>query len=568
MHDSSLIRIRLITCAIVFCALFLIARLYVVQVVKGEAFLEKADKQYIISSADAFNRGSIYAENADKSLVSLATLKSGYVLTINPMLIENSEEVYMKLSSVITEIDKEDFFAKASKKNDPYEEIAKRVESEVAERIEMLNLRGVYLYKERWRYYPRESLSAHVLGFVGFKDDVFRGQYGLEKYYNDALERSADDVYVNFFAEIFSNIPLLGKVEEKEADIITTILPLAQSEIEKEVKQIHETWQSKTTGGIIINPTNGEIVAMAAYPAFDPNTFNKEKNVGVFSNPLIESVYEMGSIIKPLTIAAGIDSGTITAKTTYKDNGFLTLNKATVYNFDKKGRGVVSIQEVLNQSLNTGAAFVADKMGPKFSEYMLSFGFGEETGIDLPNEAKGIVGNLEHGVEIDLATASYGHGIAMTPINITRALGSLANGGVLVTPHMVRRLEYSHGAAHEVTYEKPKRVMKETTAREVSRMLVEVVDKALLDGKVKMEHYSIAAKTGTALVSKVGAKGYYDDRYLHSFFGYFPASKPQFLIFLYTVEPQGVTYASHTLTTPFMDLTKYLINYFNIPPDR
>ena len=158
----------------------------------------------------------------------------------------------------------------------------------------------------------------------------------------------------------------------------------------------------------------------------------------------------------------------------------------------------------------------------------------------------------------------------MTPIATLRALATLSNGGYLVTPHVAKRIDYKMGLSKNVTFEKGAQVLKPETSTEISRMLVEVVDKALLGGSMKISNYTVGAKTGTAQIAKPGGGGYYTDKYLHSFFGYFPAYNPRFIIFLYTIEPKGVggDFASHTLTAPFMSVVKFLINYYKIPPDR
>ena len=227
------------------------------------------------------------------------------------------------------------------------------------------------------------------------------------------------------------------------------------------------------------------------------------------------------------------------------------------------------MQEVLNQSLNVGMAFVAKRVGgPTLSSRMKGLGFGEETGIDLPFETRGLISNLDNPRDVEYATAAFGQGIALTPIETARALAALGNGGYLVTPHIASRIQYDNGAVTNVTPADSKQVFSKQTSETITRMLVHVVDTALRGGEVKKEHYSIAAKTGTAQIAKKGARGYYDDRYLHSFFGYFPAYDPKFLVFLYHVEPQGAKYASETLTDPFMKLADFLINYYQVPPDR
>jgi cell division protein FtsI/penicillin-binding protein 2 len=306
---------------------------------------------------------------------------------------------------------------------------------------------------------------------------------------------------------------------------------------------------------------------MGAAPTFDPNSFAKEKNSGVFVNPLVEGVYEMGSIIKPLTVAAGIDAGVVTAATTYDDKGFRIINTKRISNYDGKARGVVSIQEILNQSLNTGTMFVMERLGKdRFRSYFKAYGLGEETGIDLPNEGVGQIGNLDSPRDIEYATASFGQGVSMTPIETIRALSALANGGVLVTPHVDKRTEYGLGMTRDVVPGGERRVLKKETSAEISRMLTVVVDKALLGGTLKQEHYSIAAKTGTAQLVEYGT--YSKSDYLHTFFGYFPSYDPKFIVFLAVKNPRGEQYASHTLSAPFMQITKFLLNYYEVPPDR
>ncbi len=318
-----------------------------------------------------------------------------------------------------------------------------------------------------------------------------------------------------------------------------------------------------------MDPKTGSIYAFASVPNFDANNFRNEKDISAFSNPLVEDVYEMGSIIKPVSMAIGIDTGVVTPQTTYNDTGCISLDGYKVCNFDGKARGVIPMQEVLNQSLNVGVSFVVSKVGKeRFGERMRAFGFGKETGIDLPNEVHGLVDNLASPRMIEYSNASFGQGIAMTPIETVRALAAVANGGTLVTPHVAQTIQYESGASQDVTFDDSTRVISQQTSETVTRMLVEVVDKALLHGTVALPHYSVAAKTGTAQIARAGARGYYTDRYLHSFFGYFPAYNPRFIVFLYTFEPVGAKYASETLTEPFMDITKFLINYYELPPDR
>ncbi len=568
--NTHLSRLWFIYGGVFLFAVLLIVNLFIVQVIDGKTYSSKADRQYVVSGVSTFDRGSIFFTEKDGNTPSSARLKSGFTVAINPKKLKNATEVFEAISKII-DIDSDSFFIKASKKNDPYEEIARRVSEKDKEKIEELEIGGIVISKERWRFYPAGTTASHLLGFVGYQGNELAGRYGLERYYDDILSRDDNTLYVNFFAEIFTNIrvSLFGDGVNREGDIFTSIEPSVQGILEGGINGIKEKWNADSVGGIVLDPTDGKVYALASMPDFDPNRFNKVKDSSVFVNSIVEDVFEMGSIIKPLTMAAGIDAGVVTAKTEYEDKGYVEFNGSRIENYDGKGRGVVPMQEVLSQSLNTGAAFVMQKLGKdRFRDYMLSLGLGEETGIDLPGEVPGLIGNLQSKRDIEYVTASFGQGIAMTPIATARALSTLGNGGKLITPHVVTKIDYKKGFSREVSYSEGDRVFKEETSEEITRMLVEVVDKALLGGKVKLENYSVAAKTGTAQIAKTGGGGYYEDRYLHSFFGYFPAYEPRFLVFLYVVNPKGVRYASQTLTYPFIDITKFLINYYNIPPDR
>lgn len=571
MKSSFLPRSRIILFFVVIFALVLLSRLFFVQIVRGDLYSEIADRQYATPSSNIYERGTIYFEQKDGALVSAATQTSGFKLAINPTKITNSEIVYDKLSKIVT-IDHDNFITKASTKNDPYEEIANRISKTNADAIALLKLPGVSIFKEKWRFYPGNNMSSHALGFVGYKGNELGGRYGLERQYNDVLTRNADNPYVNFFAEVFSNLnDTLFEGKEREGNIVTTIEPQVQGFLEKKISEVKDKYQIDSIGGIIMNPKDGSIYALTSKPDFNPNTFSQVKNVSIFTNPLVESVLEFGSVVKPLVMASAIDAGVVTADTKYNDKGSVIVEKKEIFNFDKKARGPgTSMQEVLNQSLNTGMVFVEQKLGKeKFRDYLLSFGIKNKTGIDLPNETSGLIsGILTSPREIEYANAAFGQGIALTPIGLTRALASLGNGGMLVVPHVVKEIKYNDGTSKIITYPTTQTKISKVTSQEISRMLVTVMDKAIKGGTAKLDHFSVAVKTGTAQVADSVNGGYYKDRHTHSFFGYFPAYDPKFIVFLYAVNPKGVPYAANTWADPFLDITKFLLNYYNVSPDR
>ncbi|MFA6300954.1 MAG: penicillin-binding protein 2 [Candidatus Paceibacterota bacterium] len=571
MKSSFLLRSRIIIIFIIAFALILLGRLFWVQVVRGNVYSETANRQYATPATNIYERGTIYFERKDGALISAATQIAGFKVAINAGKIIDAEDTFQKLSKIIV-LDHDYFIGKAGQKNDPYEEIAHELTKEKADVISKLKLPGVSIFKEKWRFYSGGNLASHILGFVGFSGDELSGRYGLEKQYNSLLARNVDNPYINFFAEVFSNVKKsLFENVAPEGDIVTTIEPQVQGFLEKKLNEVKNRYQIDSVGGIIMNPTDGSLYAMSVKPDFDPNNYSQVDSVSIFTNSLVENVLEFGSVVKPLIMAGALNEGVVTADTTYNDKGSVMVEKHEIFNFDKKGRGPgTSMQEVLSQSLNTGMVFVEQKLGKtKLRDYLLSYGLKNKTGIDLPNETSGLVsGILNSPREIEYANAAFGQGVAFTPIELVRALASLGNGGNLVVPHVVKEIKYDTGLSKIMTYPTtPTKISKETS-QEITRMLVNVLDKGISEGAKKLDHFSVAVKTGTAQVADNVNGGYYADRHNHSFFGYFPAYNPKFIVFLYAINPKGVPYASTTWTDPFLDITKFLLNYYNVPPDR
>lgn len=197
-------------------------------------------------------------------------------------------------------------------------------------------------------------------------------------------------------------------------------------------------------GGIVMDPVTGDILAMAYTPGFNPNEYGKENDVAVYANPNVESVFEFGSVIKPLVMAGALDAGVVTKDTTYTDKGFVKVGDRTINNFDKIGRGPgTTMQDVLNQSLNTGMVFVEQKLGKTaFKNYLLSYQIDKKTDIDLPGEVASLTANLEGNRDVELANAAFGQGIALTPIEAIRAFSALGTGGKLPWPHVGKEIKY------------------------------------------------------------------------------------------------------------------------------
>jgi cell division protein FtsI/penicillin-binding protein 2 len=567
MAKNKNLRLHLLSAIFLVVASLLTAKLFFVQVVKGENYRTEADQEYKKPANKVFDRGTIYFTSRDGQRVSGATIQSGYSLVINPTQLKNPEAVYNALTA-ITPLDYANFLKRAGKPNDPYEELASHLTAEQAEAIKNLQLAGVQLVEENWRYYPGGTLAAHLLGRMSSQggENDYAGQYGLEKQHDQILRRADPLGFSNFLGHFFLGLTDASTSDAQFGDIVTTIEPTVENFLEQELEAINTAWHPKLIGGIIMDPKTGAIIALGARPGFDPG--GKQFDIKNLTNPLVQGAYEMGSIIKLLTMSAGLDAKVVTPDSTYDDRGVIAFGNQEIGNWDRRGRGIVSMQEVLNQSLNTGAIYVMQQLGmDRFEKYFQTFGLlNEKTGIDLPGEISG-QDNFKNHRAVEYATASFGQGISMTPLTALTALSSLANDGQLVQPFVTKEIDYENQPTVETKPVIKSRVVSAETANTITAMLVKVGDKALSHIQESLPRYQVAAKTGTAQISKPGA-GYYPDRFLHSFFGYFPASQPRFSVFLFAVEPQGAEYASATLTKPFFNITKFLLNYYQITPDR
>lgn len=562
------IRARITALDIIVALLFIviIGRLFWLQVVNKDIFEARADRQQAVTGTLTGKRGDIIVHEKQR-VYPVATTKDDWLLTINPKLVSNSEDLYKKFIDKGLILDKEEFIMKAEKKNDPYEVIQHRVPNSIKKQLEDLAISAVGFELEPGRFYPAGNFASQTIGFVGADGT---GQYGLERFYNKDL--SGENGSFTGDGSAGTRLLLFGKslISHKKdgASIHLTIDAGVEAFLVSSLEATLKKYNAKSAGGIIMNPRTGKILAFASMPSYDPNLYSKEKDPNVFKNPLVENLFEMGSVIKPLTIAAALDVGAIQSTDTYVDTGKRTIDGRTIENFDGKARGRVPIQEILSQSLNMGAVHVMEKLGKdRLRDYFHKYAFAEKTNIDLPNEAVGNLKNLDSSRLIEYATASFGQGINMTPLALARALSSLGNGGLLVTPYIVEEVRYANGLTQQKKAPEPKRVLKEETSKTITRMLVEVVDTKLAGGHGKIPGYSVAAKTGTAQIASVDRRGY-SDEFMHTFFGYGPAYDPQFLVVLYIERPQGIRYASESLTEPFRSIMKHLFSYFEVLPDR
>jgi len=525
-------KLRYTILVIIFALVYggLISRLYNLQLVQGSQYSQRVETREKISQNN-FDRGAIIFTDRNNDSIPVAENKEFPVIYAVPKEISQPEKTAEALAPVIG-WNKEKLTALISKPNDLYKLLVEKASDEQIKSVKSLNLEGIDIASQNFRYYPFANLASQLIGFVGVneKNDQPAGIYGLESFYNDQLQNNKD--------------------------LILTIDRNLQIQTEEILNNLIKKFEAIGGTGIIQNPKTGEILALTNKPDFDPNNYNQFE-LSSFLNPAIKSLYEPGSVLKVITMAAGIDSKKITPETTYYDSGSVTLNGKTITNWNNKGHGKTTMTNVIEQSINTGAVWAERATGHDiFYNYLLKFGLNKPTGIDFSQERSGNLANLKkkHAQDIEFATASYGQGVSITPLELINAFSAIANGGNLMRPYFNAEL-------------KPKvlrRVISSDTARQVKEMMVSAVEKA---GVATIANYSVAGKTGTALVPDFKKGGYTDD-VINTYIGFAPADDPQFVILLKIDKPKGAPLSGLSVVPAFRELAQFVLNYYNIPPDK
>jgi len=567
-------RISFVGFIFIISFLVLISRLFSLQIKQYSDFAKQAEAIHDTTTVLAPDRGLIYCHDKNNTQIPLAINKKYYTLYAVPKEIHDPQKISQELSQLIP-LSYDEIYGHLNKLADPYELLLKKIDDDaLINKIKEAQLEGVYITSENYRYYPLGNLASQTVGFVAEGDDgKIKGRYGLELYYDEILSgesgvfQGARDAFGRLIRSVFSQ----EKQVKEGTDIITTLDKNIQFSAEEILQELINKRQATQGTLIVMEAKTGKILALANYPTFDPNEFNTIKDYSVFRNYAVEDRYEPGSIIKSLTMAAGLDLELVHPTTTYDDKGYFEVSghKLVNYNNEVYGKNVTMIR-VLERSINTGAIFVGQKLGiENLRKYFKNFGLDKITGIDLPNEIAGDLSNLEYpkASPTYLSTASYGLGIAITPIELLKAYSAVSNKGLMVTPYLVEKLRGSSDLINSIIVSEPQRVISEQTAETLSSMLVSVVENGF-GINTKIKGYSTGGKTGTVFISLPNGKGYSEDM-IHTYIGYLPASGPQFLILVKMNRPQNnAESASHTVTIAFKQMEQFLINYYNIPPDE
>lgn len=545
-------------------------RLADLQILRAQELGERAASQHGTVRAIPAERGKIFiGEYASDTLYPVATNRSFNQLYIVPKDIADPEAALAVLKELVAPygIDEETLRYRLGKANDIYEPLLHKLTNEELAPFTALGMPGLAWEPEEWRFYPEAGLLSHVTGFIGASEEAQAGQYGLEGLFD--VELSGVDGFVEGATDssgrLLSNAPLERKEPESGIDVVLTIDRTLQTYACQKLSERVAQVAADSGTAIIVDPASGNVLVMCSVPGFDPNAYNEVADISVYLNPAVAAAYEPGSIFKPFTLSASLNEEAITPSTIYTDEGFVIVGEHRLNNFDGQGRGEVDMITVLEQSLNTGAVFSQQSIGSdKFREYVELFGFGAATDIELPNELAGNISSLKKRGDIWAATASFGQGITVTPLQIVMAYAALANGGTLMKPHIIAEKRRSDAVLSRTEPVAVGAAVSARTAAIMAGMLVSVVREGY-DNHGGVSGYYIAGKTGTAQIAEGGV---YGSRTTHSFAGFGPVDAPRFAMLIKLDAPKNGRFASSTAAPLFGDIAKFIMQYYEVPPDE
>jgi len=466
--------------------------------------------------------------------------------------------------------DYELLMARLSKEEDPYEPVAKEVGDKDLQKILDLELSGIHYVLENVRSYPEKNLGGHVFGFVLDRDGSEIGQYGVEGYANDFL--GGKNGFIDAQTDPSGSwIGVAARAMESAVDggdLLLTLDRSVQYHACKMLREGVETYQADGGAVVILEPETGAILAMCSAPDFDPNDFGHVEDIAVYNNRAIFTPYEPGSVFKPLVMAAALDVGAVTPTTVYEDTGVVEVDEYKIRNSDLKAYGMQTMTEVLEKSLNTGMVHVMRLMGRDvLKDYVERFQFGTLTGVELDTELSGTIASLDEYAESYYATASYGQGITVTPLQVTAAYAALANEGVMMEPYIVGEYRYMDWTVDTFIPRPVEQVLASSVATTIGAMLVSVVENGYGDS-AGVPGYYIAGKTRTAQVAKRDGRGYEEDATIATFSGFGPVEDPAFAMTVVLDHPKVSPWASDTSAPVFGNIAEYLVRYYQIPPTR
>lgn len=534
------------------------ARLFYLQILQHESLKEQAERQYVRTLKIHSGRGNIL----DRNLNPLATNVEVDSVSINPAEIQDKKYTAKMLSSIL-DLNRNSVLKRIKSKKQ-FVWIKRKCSVEETEKLKRLGLPGVDFIKEYKRFYPKRELAGNTVGFVGLDN---QGLAGIEYFHENTLkgittlrvmEKDGRKRFIRAMARS-------SKQNQQSGTVVLTLDEVIQFFAEYHLKQQVEKFHAKGGLAVVMSPATGEIYAMAGVPQYNPNNYSAYP-ASRRKNNVIVSAYEPGSIFKPIVAAAALESGAVNLhEKFFCENGDFRIGRTRIGEAANHKFGWMSLKSIIVHSSNIGAIKVAQKMGETvLYDSIRSFGFGEKMGVDLPAEATGKLHDLSKWSGLSLATVSFGHEIAVTPIQMITAFSAIANGGNLMLPYVTKEIQRNGKVVKQSKPMVVKRVLSESTSRQMVEILKDVV-KHGTGKKAAIEGYEVAGKTGTAQKIDPNTQRYSHSAYLASFIGFVPADSPRLAILVMIDEPQERYWGGDVAAPVFRDIARKALHYLNIP---
>jgi len=542
-----------------FCIIF--ARLFYWQIIRGEQLRDQASLQYWSEFTLPALRGEIRTDDNQPLVMNVPA----FLVYAEPKQIENPVLFARAVASVLAK-DEKVILEQISNEQAYWVPLGRKVSLDVEEKLQQLQLKGLGFEKESQRYYPESSMAAQLLGFVGQdQNGLDKGYFGLEGFYDRELR--GIDGKIQIQKDVKGAPILIGDAKRVEAQDGRTLLlwinKAIQNIVSERLKEGIQRYGALEGSVVVMDPKTGGILAMASYPSYDPSayySFDKE----YYKNPVVAGSFEPGSTFKVLVMGAAINEHAVQATTVMNETGPVQIGEYQIRTWNDQYSGPQTMTQVIQHSSNVGMVFVEQKLGKdQLLKYIRQFGFGSPSGIDLEDETSPDLRKDNQWGDIDLATVSFGQGIAVTPMQMVRAVGTVANGGWLMEPHVVKNIIDNRGKVIDIKPKRSTQILSKQATDVITEMMVNAVDNG--EAKwAKPKGYRIAGKTGTA---QIPVSGHYDEtKTIASFVGFAPADDPQFVMLVTLREPKTSPWGSETAAPLFFAIAKDIFLYKGIAP--
>ena len=547
-------RIRLLFVLLALALAGSLARAVWLQGVMAQPLSSLAAKQQRQTLELPARRGTIF----DRNGVPLALGEQATTVYADPTQIRNARLVALAAEKALG-LDAETIFPQLTDTSSAFVYLKRKADSAKAELLRKRKLPGVGFYTEERRRYPQGAVGAQVLGFAGQDnqglagielqlDDVLRGRPGRETVIRDPFGRVVD---------------VLSETAERQGrDVFLTLDHRIQAKAEDVLRSTVRQWGAKSATAVVLDPSSGEIYAMATAPTFDANRF-AEASPDTQRNRTASDTYEPGSTFKLIPVAGALSEGLVTPHSAFTLPTSIQVADRVIHEHEPRPTVRMTVADIVAQSSNVGAITLAQKLGSKrLSSWVDRFGFGSKTGLDFPGETSGIVPPLERWSGSTIGTLPIGHGIAVTPVQMAAAYAAVANDGVWLQPHLVE-----HVGGRASAHVDRRRILRHDVASQLATMLTGVVAEGGTGLAAAVPGYHVAGKTGTAAKPLPDGSGYSTSRYVASFVGFVPATRPR-LVILVTVDEPSTIWGGVVAAPAFQALAQFALQYLEVPPDN